>query len=342
VRRAPRVAVVIVTYRSAAQVAGVLQALVGQLDDDDELIVVDNASDDGTADAVRAAAPRARVLEQRANLGFATGCAIGAAASSAELIWLLNPDAPPAPGCVDALRRAAAEHPEWGAWQALVTLPGGERVNTSGNVVHFLGFGWAGGCGTPVPDHPRDGLVGFASGAAMVIRREAWDAAGGFDERYFMYGEDLDLSLRLRLLGWEVGVASAARVTHDYEFRKGQRKWYLMDRNRWSTILADYPTPLLVRLLPALVAFELALLPVAARDGWLIAKLRSQAAVARSLPALLRRRRRVQARPEVSASAFATSLTSTLDSPYLSVPSWASPLVRGQHLYWRWVLAALT
>ena len=92
-----------------------------------------------------------------------------------------------------------------------MTLPGREEVNTRGGEIHWLGVGWSGGFGERVADARGDGVVGFASGAALVVRREAWDAAGGFDGDYFMYGEDLDLSLRLRLAGWEVGVAPAAR-----------------------------------------------------------------------------------------------------------------------------------
>ena len=123
-------------------------------------------------------------------------------------------------------------------------------------------------------DARGDGVVGFASGAALVVRREAWDAAGGFDGSYFMYGEDLDLSLRLRLAGWEVGVAGGAVVEHDYEFAKGESKWFLLERNRWTTVLGVYPAALLLALLPALLAAEAAFFLAAARGGWLGAKAR--------------------------------------------------------------------
>ena len=115
-----------------------------------------------------------------------------------------------------------------------------------------------------------------------------------------MYGEDVDLSLRLRLAGWGVGVVPAARVEHAYEFAKGAYKWFYLERNRWWTVLGAYPGALLWRVLPALLALELALLPVAAVGGWLPAKLRAQAAVLRSLGWALRRRRRVQATRRVS------------------------------------------
>lgn len=325
----------IVTHQSAAHLPDTLAALVPQLLDGDELLIVDNASTDDTPAVARRTTPRATVLETGANLGFAGGCNAGAATTRAPLLLFLNPDARPADGCLAALRHAADVHPSWGAWQALVTLEGGERVNTSGGIVHFLGFGWAGECGRPIVAG-ADREVGFASGAALTVRRAAWEHVEGFDEAYFMYGEDLDLSLRLRLAGYGVGLARDAVVEHDYDFDKGSRKWRLLERNRWRTLLADYPGGLLLALAPALLAAELALLPLAARGGWLREKLRAHADVIRMLPGLLRRRVRVQRLRRIDAQTFAEGLTAELDSPYL--PAMRGPLVpvaAAQRLCWR-------
>jgi N-acetylglucosaminyl-diphospho-decaprenol L-rhamnosyltransferase len=335
-------AVVVVCHDSAGEAGATLMALGAQLRPGDEVVVVDNASRDGTPEVVRAAAPQATVVESKENLGFAGGCHVGARASRAPLVLLLHPDAVPAPGCLDALRACAAERPEWGAWQALVTMAGGELVNTAGNVVHYLGFGWAGQLGRSVATVDiRPHEVGFCSGAALVVRRDAWDAVGGFDERYFMYGEDLDLSLRLRLAGWGVGIAPAARVAHDYEFTKGDYKWFYLERNRWWTLVGDYPARLLVLLAPGLLAFEVALLVAAWRGGWLRAKLRAQAAVLRALPAMLRRRRAVQATRRIAPRAFAAPLAASLDSPYLEGAARVPGVDAVQRLYWRAVRAVL-
>ncbi|MCW2951651.1 MAG: hypothetical protein JWQ48_821 [Conexibacter sp.] len=331
----PALAVVIVTHDSSAALPATLAALAPQLREDDELLIVDNASSDGTPGVARDALPRAQVHETGANLGFAAACNVGAEQTNAPLLLFLNPDAQTAPGCLDALRAAAVAHADWGAWQAFVTLSGGERINTSGGIVHFLGFGWAGECDAVV----RSGVdreVAFASGAALVVRREAWSHVDGFDPDYFMYVEDVDLSLRLRLAGYGVGIARAAVVEHDYDFDKGTRKWLLLETNRWRTLLADYPTPLLLAVAPALVATELALLPLAARGGWLREKLLSQGAVIKALPGLLRRRTEVQRLRRTSAGAFASALTAELDSPYLPRPTGAlATAFLAQRLYWR-------
>src|SRR5829696_2343497 len=258
---APAVAAIVVAYESADELPAALASLSGQLEPGDELVVVDNASTDSSVEVARATAPDASVVRLEANHGFAGGCRAGAAATSAPLLFFCNPDATLQPGCVAALRAAAAEHPKWGAWQALVLLPGGDTVNTAGNHTHWLGFGWAGGLGMPaasVPQVPHE--VSFAPG-------------------YFMYGEDLDLALRLWLAGWKVGIVPSARVEHGYHFGKGDYKWFFLERNRLWTVLAAYPAPLLALAALPLLAFELALLAVAAREGWLRPKLLAQRAV---------------------------------------------------------------
>jgi hypothetical protein len=337
-----RLAVVVVTHESTGVLPPMLRALVPQLAADDELVVVDCGSSDEPGALLRELAPAARLIELGENRGFAGGASVGAEASTAPLLLFLNPDAVPSPGCLDALRAAADAQPRWGAWQALVLLPGGAHVNTRGGVVHFLGFGWAGGHDEPaaaVPEEPVE--VGFASGAAMTLRRSAWQEVGGFEPAFFMYGEDLDLSLRLRLAGWGVGMVPAARVEHDYEFAKGDYKWFHLERNRWWAVIGVYPGPLLALLAPALLLSELALLAVAARGGWLRAKLRAQAAVLRTLPMALRRRRAIQARRRDGAGGFAAGLSASLDSPYLG-PAAEVPGVRAlQEGYWRAVRGAI-
>lgn len=336
----PALAAVVVAYDSAHDLPGTLASIREQMAPGDELIVVDNASRDGSGAVAREAG--AVVVELARNEGFAGGCVAGAAAAGAPLLFFLNPDAPLLDGCLEALRGTASARPDWGAWQALVLLEGGERVNTSGGTAHWSGLAWADGDAAVAPPRgapPRD--VPFASGAALVVRREAWDAVGGFDPAYFMYGEDLDLSLRLRLAGWGLGVVPDARVEHAYEFAKGPYKWFYLERNRWWTVLGAYPGRLLWLALPALIALDLALLPVAAVGGWLGAKLRAQRAVLGSLRWAWRRRARVQATREVSAAEFAAALSASLDSPYLGRAAALPGAEALQAAYWRAVTRAL-
>jgi GT2 family glycosyltransferase len=338
---ATRLSVIVVTFNSRDAVAASLPALCEQLRPDDELIVVDNASSDGTLDVVGAVAPDAVALPQPANVGFAAGANAGAREARGELLVFLNPDATPAPGFAAAIR--APSDAAWSAWMGLVTAEDGRLVNTNGGVLHFTAIAWAGEAGVPSPgtlDGPRE--VAFLSGACLAVPRAEWERVGGFDDAFFMYQEDVDLSLRLRLAGGRLGVEPGAMVDHDYEFAKGPDKWRLLERNRWATIVRCYPAPLLALLAPALLATELALLPVARAGGWLPQKLAATRETMRALPRLLRQRREIQSGRQISAAEFAAWLTHDLDSPFLGRASRSALLRRGLRVYWRLVLRALS
>jgi len=337
-----RLSVITVAFNSRAAFAASLPPLLDQLRPADELVVVDNASSDGTVDAVRRAAPDAIVVENSANVGFAAACGQGAERASGELLLFLNPDAAVAPGFADAIRRPLAERPAWAAWMGLVTMDGGRRVNTTGGVVHFTGIAWAGESGRPVTEvslEPHE--VGFVSGACLAVPREVWLREGGFPAAFFMYCEDVDLSLRLRLSGKRIGIEPRARVDHDYAFLKGAAKWRMLERNRWATVIRTYPGPLLGLLAPALLLTELAVLAAAVSGGWGPAKAGATADTLRALPRLLRERRAIQAARRISPAAFARGLTADLSSPYLGRPAALGPLRWALRAYWGLVIRVL-
>ena len=249
----------------------------------------------------------------------------------------------PAPGALDALRAAATTRPGWGAWQALVTLPGGQEVNTSGGVTHWLGIGWAGAYGSPVEAvdiEPRE--VSFASGAALTVRREAWEAVGGFEDGvlHVRRGSRPLAAAAARRLGRRH--RPAARVEHDYDFAKGDYKWFLLERNRWWTILGAYPGAAALRA-PAGAAGRRA--RAAGRSPRAAAgcarSCAPRRAVIRTLPWALRRRRRVQRTRRASTAAFAAGLGASLDSPFLGPAAEIRPVQALQAGYWNLALRAV-
>jgi GT2 family glycosyltransferase len=333
---------VIVTHDSAAALPRTLPAIAGELRAGDELIVADNASTDGSRELASELAPAARILARPANDGFAAACNDGAAVASGDLLLFLNPDNVVAPGFRDAIELPLLDGCGWGAWQGLVTDHGGRAINSSGGVVHFSGIAWAGDAGRPrelAPAGPEE--VAFPSGACLAIPRETWERLGGFSEPYFLYNEDTDLGLRLRLAGLAVGIEPRAVSDHAYEFDKGPAKWRYLERNRWATVIRDYPGKLLALVFPALLATEVALLVAAAAGGWLGPKLRAKVDVGRALPRLLRERRAVQATVAVDAATFAECLAADLDSEFLGAAG-RSRLIRALlRAYWSLVLRLL-
>jgi GT2 family glycosyltransferase len=338
VTRTDRLSVVVVTFGSGTALERSLPPLVEQLRAGDELIVVDNASADDTVASVRRLAPEARLLVQERNLGFAAGANAGAAVASGDLLVFLNPDAVVAPGFAAAIRRPVGSG--WDAWMGVVTA--GDVVNTTGGVVHFTGIAWSGQVGEPLAAAPTvPGEVAFASGACLAVPRDRWRDLGGFAPEFFMYCEDVDLSLRAWLWGGRVGVEPAARVDHEYAFARGAYKWRLLERNRAAAVIRTYPGPLLALVAPALLATELALLIVAPASGWGRPKLQAHADTLRALPRLLRERRAIQGRRAIGAREFARLLTPELSSRDLGALA-RNPLLRAAlRAYWAAVRAAL-
>lgn len=337
----PSLSVLIVTFNSRRELPKTLQALAGELRPEDELIVVDNDSEDGTAEFVRAQAPAARLVRMGRNVGFAAGCNAGAREARGDLLVILNPDAAPRPGWGEAIRRPWLEGRGWAAWQALVAEAGGSEINSAGNPVHFTGIVWAGRHGRPITEAPGASEVVSMSGACMAIPLRTWRQVGGFEERFFLYHEDVDLSLRLRLRGDALGIEPTAVVDHDYEFGAREHKWRWLERNRLAILVRVYPARLLILLLPALLATELALLVVSSTRGWGGQKLAGNLEALRWLPRLLLERRRIQRGRAVGSAEFALWLTPDLDSPFIPAPARSLParvLLRG---YWRAVRTLL-
>jgi GT2 family glycosyltransferase len=316
-------------------------ALVAELGDGDELLVVDNDPSRPVRSLVSQHAPDARMIEPGKNIGFAAAANRGAEAASGDLLVILNPDAMPLPGWGDAIRLPLADQRRWDAWMPLVACEGGALVNTIGNPVHFAGFAWAGGHGRPLTEGVEAGEVPAASGACLVVPAERWRELGGFPPEFFLYHEDIDFSMRLWLFGGTVGIEPRAMVDHDYEFDGRPQKWRWLERNRLAFVIRVYPGPLLVLLLPALLATELILLPVAAAGGWLPQKLGSWWDLVRWLPRLIRERRAIQDRRSLPAVGFAALLTAELDSPYFGGVGQSRIVRLALSAYWRVVLALL-
>jgi GT2 family glycosyltransferase len=331
----PTLSIVIVSWNSREELTRTLPALLPELDESDELIVVDNDSADGTPELVRSVAPAARIVQSGRNAGFAAACNRGAAEAVNDLLVILNPDAAPVAGFGEAIRRPWVEKRGWAAWQALVADAGATKINSAGNPVHFTGIVWAGGHGQPVSEAPAAGEVPALSGACLAIPRRRWGQAGGFPEDFFLYHEDVDLSLRLRLTGGVLGIEPAAVVDHDYEFGASQHKWLWLERNRWAFLVRVYPTSLLILVAPALLATELALIPASIAGGWGRQKLGAIVDVVRWLPRLLRERREVQATRTISASELAAWLTADLDSPFIPSVARSLPVRLALRGYWR-------
>jgi GT2 family glycosyltransferase len=204
-----RVSAVIIT-RDRSDVLGLVLDRLAELPVD-EVIVVDNGSEDGTAEAVRSRGGNVRLLEAGGNLGVA-GRNLGAREATGELLLMLDDDAYPLPGAVEALAAAFAANPRLGVAGGFV-----RDVDSDGNVLlsDELGtFDWWLRAGR-TEAIPAEGAPAFSfpEGACMV-RRQAYLEAGGFFEPFFVSSSEVDLAARLARRGWETRYVPAARFDH--------------------------------------------------------------------------------------------------------------------------------
>ncbi|MGB8931643.1 MAG: glycosyltransferase family 2 protein [Anaeromyxobacteraceae bacterium] len=345
----PQVVVVVLTFNTARYVDACFGALARArlAGSRAEVLAVDNASTDGTAAQIRARYPWVSVIENPQNLGFAGGNNVGMRAAidrGADWIYLLNPDTEVEAGFLEHALAVARETPNAGSVQSLLLLPG-ERplINTAGNRIHFLGFGYCGLLGAPIEAAPPAPVeIPFASGAAVLLSVPALREIGLFDEFLFLYQEDMDLGWRLRLSGFVNFLAPASVVLHHYEFSRNVRKYFFLERNRLIVLFKNLAPRSLLVLAPLLVAAELGLLAVSIGAGWLPEKLRAWAQFGRreTWRHIRSARKAVQATRRVSDWKISEHFTHTVDFPGLPGGSLATLLSWPMRASW-WLLRPL-
>lgn len=301
-----------------------------------EVVVVDNGCTDGAVDRLRAVRG-VKVVDAHGNSGFAGGSNLGVTEASMPIVALVNPDAVVEPGALAAIAARATEQGVGIATGCVVLADRPELLNSAGNELHVSGVSWSGHFEEPVSEHAQVVDVLAASGCLCAMRREVWDELGGFDETFFAYYEDAQLSLRCWQRGWRVTYEPTAVVHHRYEFSRRPAKMELLERNRLQTVLTCFGPRLLLAALPVLVTFELGVVAMAAAQGWLPHKLRSWMWLLRNAPDVRRRRRVVQAARRAADRTYVHLFADDLLPGNLPPPAWFAPVNAAYRAWWRLV-----
>ena len=304
----PSLSVVIPTSRGGADLERCLASLAAEGYPQLEVVVVDNASPDGTL----AGSADVRILRNEENRGFAAASNQGIEGSTGELVLLLNDDTELEPGALRALVGALGRRPSWGACQAKLLLMDDPRLlDTAGSFLTTTGFLVHRGAYEPEERFTSSDEIFAAKGAALLVRRSVIDDVGAFDPDFFAYLEETDLCWRVWLAGSEVGFAADARVLHKLgatasalpsalvQFHSFKNRICMLVKNLGAARLAwvlPYHLALCVCLaawyaLRGRVSLALAILRAV---GWNVTHLRDT----------LRKRRRVQRRRRVSDRAL--------------------------------------
>jgi N-acetylglucosaminyl-diphospho-decaprenol L-rhamnosyltransferase len=260
-------AVVVVNWNSGESVSRCVRSVLesaGEVSLD--IVIVDNGSGDGSARAVAESFPQVRLIENDDNRGFPRAANQGMRATDSEFVLLINPDAEVVAGTLEGLLKVARDHPRAGAIGVLTTNTDGS-VYPSARRVPSLGQGlaqtlvapfwpqnrWSRAYRMADWDRRDERKVDWVSGSSMLLRRQALDRVGLFDEAYFMYVEDLDLCTRMRAAGWEVwfspevqiehvgGTATAGRKRMTLEHSKSMYLYFVKHRsNGWRAVLRPF------------------------------------------------------------------------------------------------------
>jgi N-acetylglucosaminyl-diphospho-decaprenol L-rhamnosyltransferase len=239
-------AVVIVNYNAGHYLSRALRSAFESAGDAGlDVVVVDNASTDRSADEAVAAHPEVRLIRNAENAGFARAVNQGIRATAAPYILLLNPDAEILSGTLAGFMKVAREHPRAGAIGPVVRDPDGgiypsaRKVPTLGEALghSFLGLfrpenRFSRAYTMAEWDHRSERSVEWVSGSCMLIRREALDEVGLMDDAYFFAVEDVDLCTRLRHAGWEVLFSPELEVLHQVGISRGRSKRITLEHSK--------------------------------------------------------------------------------------------------------------
>lgn len=309
----PEFSVIIVAYNSGHVLSKCLAALARQTFTDFEILLVDNGVNDGAVEALGSVDPRTRIIRPGHNLGFAAGNNLAAREARANWLVLLNPDAFPAPDWLTQIGKAIRRYPSvamFGSTQFKADDP--LALDGAGDCYHPLGLAWRGGEGETLDMVDVDTEVFGPCAAAAAYRKGTFEEAGGFAEQFFCYYEDVDLAFRLRLAGATCVQLAAARVGHVGSSTTGKGSdfiRYQVTRNRIWTFLRGMPGPLLLFLLPGLIATLVMRLSLTPFTGDFRTRARAITDAFGALPRVLRERRDIQARRRVGAMEVARVMT---------------------------------
>jgi GT2 family glycosyltransferase len=283
-----------------------LGALMQQTARPSEVVVIDNGSTDGSVDLVRQRFPEARLLTFSENRGFAAAMNAGIAKAAGQFIAFLNNDAVAEQTWLEELDACLERHPAAAAATSKLLLadePG--RLDGAGDGLTRSFLPYVRGHGEPDDGRFADEVEVFgASGAAALWRASVLRELGGFDERFFAYYEDVELSFRARLRGYEIWYAPRSVVRHTRGGTAGQHVDFALFhpvKNRWFMIVKDTPTGTMARRFPAIVAGEAFFWGRTIRRRSPRTLLRAYREVVQRWPELRRDRRKIQAARAISS-----------------------------------------
>ncbi len=250
--------IVIVNFNGRNYLDECLSALKANSDCPIEIILVDNASTDGSAEYLDTHYPDLNAIKNPVNTGYASGINLGAQAAKGKYLVFLNADVIVEPNWLSPIQEFLDATPDAGAINPCILLyQPTNMINALGQNIHVTGLGFNRKLNRPISEvDVVPTRVSGLQGGAVAMRAEVFQQIGGMNEFYFLYHEDVEFSLRLSAAGYSMYSVPASRVRHKYLLHMTANKLHWLERYRWVTLANTFHTTTLIALLPFLCITE--------------------------------------------------------------------------------------
>ena len=295
----PFISILVLNYNGKHLLADCLTSISNQNFNDCELIVVDNNSSDGSIEYIKESFPKAKLVQNPENFGFAKGNNAGIKVCEGEWIFFLNNDTVLEENCLSIL----AEHIKDRKSQQLIFAPlmlkasFPEQIDSAGDALYPWGYACR---------HASEKITAACCGAA-VFNRGLLEKLKGFDEDFFLYYEDIDLSLRARRLGAKISLVPQSRVLHKGSATVGKKNslsLYYIERNRFWAKLKNFPLITLIKYTPHSFVCSIFSLMLWAGRGFFFTWLKSRLDMLKGIPKMLKKRREIFSESKISTAEF--------------------------------------
>jgi len=258
--------VIVVTYNHQKYIAECIKSILSA--GANEIIIIDNASTDNTISIVESFLNNhaLRLVQNKVNLGYGSAVNIGVRLANNETIIIQNPDTIVNPNCYQLLHRSLLSGDKIIS-SPIIMMYDGTIVNTLGNIEHFTGLGLINGIGLPAHTDFSKYSINGISGACFAIFRKNYLEIGGFDENFFCYMEDVELSWRALSLDYQFILVPGAFINHDYQIKLTSEKFFQLEKGRYYILKKFLTRREIISILPSLIIVEILSFTLALING---------------------------------------------------------------------------
>ena len=304
----PLFSILVLNYNGKHLLHDCLNSILNQNFNDYELVIIDNNSGDGSVEYIKENFSKAKLMKNPKNFGFAKGNNTGIKVCNGEWIFFLNNDTILEQNCLEFLfKHIESRKPEQLVFVPLMLkadFP--EYVDSAGDMLYPWGYAYKYE-NVSASEFPEFKEINFACCGAAMFNRELLEKLNGFDEDFFLYYEDIDLSLRAKRLGTKIFLVPQAKVLHKGSATIGKKnslRLYYIERNRFWTKLKNFPFSTLLKYAPHSLVCSLFSLAIWTKRGFLGSWLKSRFAMMLGIPKMLKKRRKIFAESKIEAKEF--------------------------------------